>query len=274
MGTGRAVIVGVSAPGPGSGWSARPLPGVMNDVRSMTTFFQRQGFHVDRPLVEREATAGAVLAAIRSAAGQLQRGDMFAFCYAGHGAQQRSTDADEPFDQLLLTYDRPIVDDELGRLWPEFRKDVRIVVLTDSCHSGTVVRELRQVETAAGEARQILVERAAGDETPKWLSIGLMKGREGEATRDGRIEGLQGSLLHMAACLDAEKALDLGSNGAFTDALISAWNAGFQASYDQLFDAIRRRIRSRQTPLMTLYGWDQSLFRAQKPFDPTARWPL
>lgn len=257
MGTGKALVVGCSKPHPNSGWSASHLPGVMNDVRSMSDLFRRLNFQV-QTLTEQSATAGATLSAIRSAAGQLTSGDMFLFCYSGHGGQKASQDADEALDQYLLTYDQPIVDDQLGRLWPEFRKGVRIVVVTDSCHSGSSVRLA-----------------TAGADEPKLMSIGLTKPSDrDERTRDGNIEGLQGSLLHMAACLDPELAIDLGSHGAFTDALLTAWNAGFRASYDQLFGEIKRRIRSRQTPRMTLYGWDQPLFREQRPFDPASPWPL
>ena len=272
MGTGKALVVGCSKPHPNSGWSASHLPGVMNDVRSMSDLFGRLGFQV-QPLTEQAATAGATLSAIRSAAGQLASGDLFVFSYSGHGGQKASQDADEALDQYFLTYDRAIADDELGRLWPEFKPGVRIVVLTDSCHSGSSVRALRD-DSSGGRQRETIVEAAASD-APRLMSIGLTESAGGEArTRDGNIEGLRASLLHLAAALDPQKAIDLGSHGAFTDALLKAWNAGHRASYDQLFSAIKSRIRHLQTPRMTLYGWDQALFREQKPFDISAPWPL
>ncbi len=272
MRTGRALIVGVPKPSASSGWSADYLPGVLNDVRAMSSLLRETGFQVEPPLTESAGTAGAVLKGIRRAAEASSAGDMFAFVYSGHGAPKASADNDEATDQLLLTYDRPIVDDELGACWPLFAKNVRIVVITDSCNSGSVVRE---IETSRGTVRMV-EPRSGPRRPPRPLSIGLpAAAREERADRDGNIAGLQGSLLHFAACQDTEEAEDLGSNGAFTDGLLRAWQAGFDDSYDELFAETDRIVRARrqQRPRKTLYGFFQAFFNSQKPFSPGTKWP-
>ena len=47
--------------------------------------------------------------------------------------------ADEPdrTDETWVLFDRQLVDDELYEMWPQFVPGVRILVLSDSCHSGT-----------------------------------------------------------------------------------------------------------------------------------------
>jgi hypothetical protein len=272
MATGQALVVGVPQPSPSSGWSAKWLPGVLNDVASASQLLGGLGFQT-QVLKNDAGRASTVLAGIRSAASALSAGDMFVFYYAGHGAQKASADSDEAQDQLLLTFDRPIVDDELGACWALFRKHVRIVVITDSCHSGSNVRAL----DATGASRVDVMIDPIEPPPPMPLSIGLTKvaGSRDVISRDGPIEGLQCSLLHMAACQDWQQAMDLGNHGAFTDALLIAWNAGFRASYDQLFAEIRRQMQftTDQTARMTVYGFYQQFFLAQKPLEINKTWP-
>jgi hypothetical protein len=265
MSVGRALVVGVPQPHPSSGWSADFLAGVEPDAREMSDLLRQLRLNTT-VLFAQQATARAVLNGIQQAADDLNAGDMFVLQYSGHGAQQRSQDQDEAEDQLLLTYDVPIVDDTLGALWPKFRPDVRIVVITDSCNSGSVVRE---IQTERGIVRET---KNVNDAVPRFLSIGMKNSRT--RSRDGNIEGLRGTLLHMAACLDAQQSMDIGNNGAFTHAFLSAYQAGYNGSYYQLFDRIRKTITSKQTPRMTLYGVDQQLLAEQKPFDYSATWPI
>ena len=43
-------------------------------------------------------------------------------------------------DETWVLYDRQLLDDELFALWSKFKPGVRIFVLSDSCHSGSVTR--------------------------------------------------------------------------------------------------------------------------------------
>jgi len=45
-------------------------------------------------------------------------------------------------DETWVLYDRQLVDDELYKIWSKFKPGVRILVLSDSCHSGTVPRDI------------------------------------------------------------------------------------------------------------------------------------
>jgi hypothetical protein len=121
-----------------------PLAGCENDARDMNTLAEAQGFSNRQVLLSSQATSGNVIAAITAAANELRTGDFFLLTYSGHGSQMRDASGDEPdqFDETWVLYDRQLLDDELYALWGRFQPGVRILVLSDSCHSGSAARDV------------------------------------------------------------------------------------------------------------------------------------
>ena len=108
-----------------------------------------------RRLLTRSATRRAVLAGIASAAGALRSGDIFLLTYSGHGGQVPDRDHDEPDlqDETWCLYDGELIDDEIYQALARFKAGVRVLVLSDSCHSGTVTKAMfytARAETSAG----------------------------------------------------------------------------------------------------------------------------
>src|SRR5687768_7328473 len=93
-------------------------------------------------LLTRKATRKNVLAEIRAAAKALRRGDLFFVTYSGHGGQipDVSADEDDKKDETWCLFDAELIDDEVYNEISRFAAGVRILVFSDSCHSGTVVR--------------------------------------------------------------------------------------------------------------------------------------
>ena len=62
--------------------------------------------------------------------------------YSGHGGQLKdeNNDEDDFLDETWCLYDRQYVDDELNARLRDFKPGVKIFVLSDACHSGTVVK--------------------------------------------------------------------------------------------------------------------------------------
>ena len=101
---------------------------------------KKQKFSSITLLLTRAATAQAVSDAILGAAKALKSGDLFFLTYSGHGGQVDDTNSEEKdrMDETWVCYDRQLIDDQLYELWGKFKASVRILVLSDSCHSGTV----------------------------------------------------------------------------------------------------------------------------------------
>src|SRR5262245_8563678 len=123
------------------------LEGCENDARDMLKLAAAQGFQTTL-MLNSQATSTAVTDKIKDAANRLSGGDFFLLTYSGHGAQLiNELDEDEESDGLDETwalFDRNLIDDELAVLWSQFKPDVRILVISDSCHSGMFTRSFER----------------------------------------------------------------------------------------------------------------------------------
>src|SRR5829696_9929873 len=166
--SGRSLHIGLNRVDPAhyNGWNGA-LNACEFDANDMETLAKSRGFETSK-LLTQEATAGAIIAAIEDAVSGLGPGDIFLCSYSGHGSQVADTNDDEPdrSDETWVAYDRQIVDDELYALWGRFAPDVRIFVLSDSCHSGTVVRDIEAKVPDPVSTRQ-----KAAAESPRYRAL-------------------------------------------------------------------------------------------------------
>ncbi len=153
MATGISIHIGLNRVDPGhyQGWDGK-LKGCENDARAMEAIASKQKFATSL-LLNEQATAEAVQAAIAGAAGQLKSGDILLLTYSGHGGQvpDPTEEEEDHLDETWVLYDRQLIDDELYALWGQFETDVRIFMLSDSCHSGSVAKAFRESPLFAGQ---------------------------------------------------------------------------------------------------------------------------
>jgi peptidoglycan hydrolase-like protein with peptidoglycan-binding domain len=123
-----------------NGWDGA-LSGCINDAQDMKAIADGLGYQ-SRLLTDADATSARVISEIGQAAQALSTGDILLLTYSGHGGQVADVNGDEAdaMDETWVLWDRQLIDDELYSLWDQFLAGVRIFVLSDSCHSGTVVR--------------------------------------------------------------------------------------------------------------------------------------
>jgi peptidoglycan hydrolase-like protein with peptidoglycan-binding domain len=137
------------------GWDGQ-LNGCVNDANGMKSIADSLGFQ-STIFTNNQATSARVIEEIASAAQSLQAGDVLLLTYSGHGGQVDDVNSDEPDarDETWVLYDREVIDDELYALWSQFAPGVRILVFSDSCHSGTVLkmRMTEDTKTARRERR-------------------------------------------------------------------------------------------------------------------------
>ena len=122
------------------------LQGCVNDANDWAGVLAERGFKVTT-LLDDQATKAAMVKAMGDLIGKGAKGDTLVITFSGHGTYQPDTDGDEAdgLDEALCPYDlqtggEALTDDEIRNLFLARKAGVRIVLLSDSCHSGTVTR--------------------------------------------------------------------------------------------------------------------------------------
>ena len=266
MAAGIALHIGLNRVDPihYQGWDGQ-LAACEADAKDMVALSKKQGFKLPTLLLTKAATADAVSNAILSAAKTLKSGDLFFLTYSGHGGQVNDTNSEEAdrMDETWVCYDRQLVDDELYELWGKFKSGVRIVVLSDSCHSGTVLREIPAFVSGGPRIRAMptVVARKVQKAHAKLYRKIQNEHRAAENTK------VNASVLLISGCMDNQTSLDGARNGLFTGTLKKVWNGGrFKGGYRKLRDTIVSKMPSDQTPNYYFVGAANAKFEAERPW--------
>lgn len=255
--------------------TANDLSGCVNDANDWAQVFQAKGYTVKK-LLNKAANGSAIRNAIASLVGKAVKGDRVLIQYSGHGSYVPDENGDEPdgTDECLCPWDimtkGPITDDELFDLFNAKATGVQIVMISDSCHSGTVTKFM-PVATPASTAGKNAPRRLVRFLPPsvflskkESMKLGISR-----AIRASNPPGRYASLL-MAGCQDTEYSYDAcfqgRSNGAFTYVALKALKSlSSAATFSQWFKAIRKVLPSQQYPQRpNLYG--SSSMKAWKVF--------
>ena len=243
----NALCIGINDyPGTGS-----DLSGCVNDARDWKQTLESRGFEV-RSLIDAEATKSAMADAIGDVISGAATGDTVVITYSGHGTWIPDTSGDEEDgrDEGLCPYDigtnGPLLDDDLHGLLSQRKTGVRVILLSDSCHSGTVSRgddsdldgdlpRARFLPLAAWLQANRLPPQP---ERPPNLSLGLARA---------------GGDVLLAGCKDTEYSWDTRfngrPNGAFTYyARKTLAGLPADATYEDWMNAIRDYLPSTRLP--------------------------
>jgi metacaspase-1 len=150
----HALLIGLNQVNPVAyeGWNGA-LPVCENDATTFEKKLKTLKYQT-ATLLTAAATRQAVLAGIDAAAAALKSGDTFLLYYSGHGGQMPDInskkivdggDEADGLDETWCLYDGELIDDILFQRWFKFKTGVKIIVISDSCHSGSVIKN-----TAAG----------------------------------------------------------------------------------------------------------------------------
>lgn len=164
----KALLVGINA------YPDAPLRGCHNDVLQLRALLAERYSLADgglRLLLDEAATTAAITDGLRwlAAAEPEERDPVRLFHFAGHGTYIADQEGDEPDgqDECLVPYDYatagPLSDDRLAELYHDFGPATHLLLVMDSCHSGTIDRlpaqdiRFRFMRASADEQERIAV---------------------------------------------------------------------------------------------------------------------
>ena len=124
------------------------LRGGVNDAKGWATLLRE---HYDftptdvKVLLDKQATKARVQRALGDLLAGSKRGDVLVFTNSSHGTYRADEHGDESlYDEAMCPYDcdsELLIDDELRELFSVLPDGVRLTVISDSCHSGSVTRD-------------------------------------------------------------------------------------------------------------------------------------
>ena len=256
----HALCIGVNSyPGTDS-----DLAGCVNDARDWASELQSRGFTLET-LLDSAATGNSIRDALIALTHRAQPGDVVVISFSGHGSFIVDEDGDEHsgMDECWCPHDvieqGPLTSDELNRLFSRRMGGVRWVVISDSCHSGTVNRFVTGLpeDDAFGGGNRHSVRFLAPSIFDDRLR--LVSGELADARFNASPPGRESSLL-ISGCEDGEYSYDAyfrgRPNGAFTRAaLTSLRELGLDASYSDWHQRIREYLPTSHSPQSPqLYG--------------------
>lgn len=245
----RALCIGINDyPGTNS-----DLAGCVNDAQDWADLLRSRGFDATT-LFDADATKANIINAMQALIGSTSYGETAIITYSGHGTwiPDENNDESDRRDEALCPYDiyngNLVIDDEIAELFSAKKYGARIVLISDSCHSGSVQRLVGSIGASRDKVRflapGIFLEgkalRRAEDTPPTLRSRSKAKVRA------------HTSVL-ISGCQDWEYSYDAWfgarANGAFSYVALMAWRALAEgASYQDWWERIRMTLPSQDYP--------------------------
>jgi hypothetical protein len=271
-----------------AGWSG-DLLACEFDAKDMAAIAHAAGM-TSTLLLTKEATRKNVLVSVRAASGTLQSGDLLFVSYSGHGGQitDVSGEEDDKLDETWCLYDGELIDDEVFLELRRIAAGVRVLVLSDSCHSGTVTRARVPEGSPAGRSKMMppsvamrtyLEHQAFYDKLQH--DVAEAAGKASVPTPDSALARVavskrltaianecKAAVILISGCQDNQTSMDGDHNGAFTEQLLRVWNRGaFKGNYARFHAAIKARMPRTQAPNLFTLG-PVGKFLTERPFTP------
>jgi hypothetical protein len=204
----RALIISIND------YKDKPLKGPVSDGNNMIKILKKYlSFSADeiKFLKNEEATRDGILETFDNwLINGTRPGDKIFIYYSGHGSRIKDQNGDEddgydealcPYDVHLKPYEKMITDDEIGEKL-DILKDRSVVIIFDSCHSGTAMRDPN------------ITPRFLDfypDESARGLTRGLTRGvRESSQLYDAEAQK-KGSLVLLSAASAEQVAYEIKS---------------------------------------------------------------
>lgn len=227
------------------------LNGCVNDAHDWSKTLQARGYQAEL-MLDSQATLANLKRRMQAVVNEANYGDSVVITFSGHGTWIPDTSGDEPDgrDEALCPYDiaenGALGDDDLFDIFSHRSRGVRLLFVSDSCHSGSVNRlGSFGEEDSPGKVRFLPPETYLSDD-----DFALARRMPNKKLRT---LPLRSSALLLAGCQDYEFSYDARIdgryNGAFTFVALKVLaELPKSATYRDWVREIRRYLPSQRYP--------------------------
>jgi metacaspase-1 len=196
------------------------------------------------------------------------------------------------YDETWCLYDGQLIDDYIYSALSNFKEGVRILSFSDSCHSGTVIKNLIPQGISKMNKSEIKLPKYGNVNpitsnidkkhnsvlkfAPMNVLIGTYNknkefyvGQRNNAPKVDSKKDVKASTILISGCQDPQtSAAPFGlDNSLFTHILLQVWNKGsFNGNYKSFCDEIKNNLPEDQIPHYFTIGIENQVFEKQKPF--------
>lgn len=219
--------------------TSNALRGCINDAADWRDAFINQ-LTTWKLLLERDATKAGIITSVRHTLDRCRPGDWAIITLSSHGTQlgDRSGDEADRKDEAAVPYDYQgglLSDDEQFAILSQRTPGVRVLYVTDCCHSGTMTRAMTL-------PRRVPLSALTADMCAHDVDAMLRGTRSGK----NRIRGnaAESDIVHLSGCRDDEFSYDAKingrDNGAMSRYAINCLRPS--ATFQSWFDDLRRNL--------------------------------
>jgi hypothetical protein len=242
------------------------LSGCVNDAYDWMGILKQSGYSIYNVLTNQSATKENILKCIRILVEKAKSGDSIFVQFSGHGTFVPDEDGDEPdgVDECWCPHDimlnGPIIDDEIFDLASKKENGVKFILLSDSCHSGTIMRfasfiPLQKPNPFIRKARFIPPATFLPIKALSRLPSHRYNFKQNHNTKlllNAAFYPNQKPMLLIAGCQDIEYSYDAWfnnkANGAFSYFAMKKLREVKPKTYGEWFDSIRSVLPCSQYP--------------------------
>jgi hypothetical protein len=226
------------------------LSGCIDDTNRMKHLLSSHGFNDFRILTDLTDLKPAkvnILNEFKNIIVNAKAGDVLFFYYSGHGSYtyDRNAEENDGKDEMIISSDlQEVLDDELKNILQKYlAREVTIIGLFDSCHSGTML--------------DLKYNYLDSDSYNKY-------------SENDKVSECQGNVIMISGCMDSqtssEALIENKAQGALTWSFIQCLNKTPNSSWRELLKTMRESLKSNgfsQIPQLStdsFYDIDSKIF--------------
>lgn len=237
-------------------------PGTANDLQKCVQDAVNWGnllknkfkFTSVQTLINNEATRANIRRMLSTLVEVSKPGDVLVFTFSGHGTSVPDAGKDEPDykDEALVVYGQGsydlLLDDELRLLLGKLRRGVRLAVVADCCHSGTITRA---INTAGAMIPSVAICGDGQSRRIRYLPVSNISEDvlKEVATRQKLLFSEKGmNHVLLAGCKSSEYSYEIAQGGALTHYATTLLRQNQRMTWLNFYNLLRKHLPAAIAP--------------------------